>query len=63
MRAQLDHLWDLTPETYAHRAEIRRRHAEHRRRQSRREWLLVILFLIAASGMAILADLAHGWIH
>jgi Flp pilus assembly protein TadB len=35
MNSQLDTIWDMTPETYAHRQEIRRRNASRAKRQDR----------------------------
>ncbi len=63
MSSPLYDLWDLTPETYAHRAEIRKRHAAYRRRMTHKyNRLYLLLFLIAVVAVGMLADIAHGWI-
>lgn len=35
MRSQLDTIWDMTPETYEHRQEIRRRRTQRTKRRER----------------------------
>ena len=47
----LGELWDMTPETLAHRREIRKRHLEHKGRLCRRDWIVGALITLLGWGV------------
>ena len=47
----LGDLWDMTPETLAHRREIRHRHLELKARIRRRDWIAGALITLGGWGV------------
>lgn len=49
--------WDFSPEVYEHRREIRARHAAHKRRHTRNDWIIGLTIICVGWGACALAAL------